>query len=360
MDEAMIHARRWWTLARDLLAVDGDLDRQHHPQRRPAPHRLRTSARPGRSSSGSSTPTPSVFAGLLLTAGSLGDLLGRKGPPDDRPGRCSAPVSASAAPSGTPAALILARALMGIGGAAIFPTHAVASSPTPFHDPRAGAGDRRLGGVSRPRRRHRPAARRPAASSTSGGARCSSINVPVCARRDRARALLGLDVARHPSDQAPRPGRRGLLDRRPDGACCSATIEGPTAGGPPIPAVTGLVRRDRVPRPARLREGRAPAPDARRAVLPQPPVLGGLRHHHADVLRPVRLHVLARRQYFQFALEYSPWKAGTMTGLLVAVGPGDRRPQHRRAGRGPVRRRSRCSASASPQWRASGCTRRTP
>src|SRR5207302_4141923 len=61
------------------------------------------------------------FAGLLLTAGSLGDRFGRKG-------ALSAGLilfggfSALASQATSPTMLILARGLMGIGGAFIFPT----------------------------------------------------------------------------------------------------------------------------------------------------------------------------------------------------------------------------------------------
>src|SRR4051794_9831385 len=62
-----------------------------------------------------------VFAGLLLTAGSLGDRLGRKGALTIGLA-LFALFSAAASQARSPHELIAARALMGIGGALIFPT----------------------------------------------------------------------------------------------------------------------------------------------------------------------------------------------------------------------------------------------
>ena len=62
-----------------------------------------------------------VFAGLLLTAGSLGDRLGRKYALTA--GLVMFGVfSAFASQASSPGQLILARGLMGVGGAFIFPT----------------------------------------------------------------------------------------------------------------------------------------------------------------------------------------------------------------------------------------------
>jgi MFS family permease len=62
-----------------------------------------------------------VFAGLLLTAGSLGDRLGRKGALTTGL-LLFAVFSAIASRATSPSMLIFARGLMGIGGAFIFPT----------------------------------------------------------------------------------------------------------------------------------------------------------------------------------------------------------------------------------------------
>ena len=62
-----------------------------------------------------------VFAGLLLTSGALGDKFGRKLMLTGGLALFAA-TSAFAAFSGSPGALIGARGLMGIAGAAIFPS----------------------------------------------------------------------------------------------------------------------------------------------------------------------------------------------------------------------------------------------
>ncbi|MFD2353626.1 MFS transporter [Nonomuraea ferruginea] len=101
-----------------------------------------------------------VFAGLLFTFGVIGDRTGRK-----RMlfvGMVLFGLSSLAsAYAQDPTQLILARAAMGIGGAAIMPSHA-------GHHlqrlPGTGAreGDRRVGGRRRAGRRHRPDHRRAA------------------------------------------------------------------------------------------------------------------------------------------------------------------------------------------------------
>ena len=114
-----------------------------------------------------------VFAGLLLTAGSLGDRFGRKGAL--LIGLALFGVfGALGAFSDTAGQLIAFRGLMGIGAALIFPA-TLAILVNVFHEPaRAGEGDRHLVGDQRPQRRAR--ARSPVAgcSSTSGGDRCCS------------------------------------------------------------------------------------------------------------------------------------------------------------------------------------------
>ena len=112
-----------------------------------------------------------VFAGLLFTFGVLGDRLGRK--------RMLSIglvlfglASLLSAYAQTPGQLIWARALMGMGGAAVMPS--TLSIISNVFDPRErGQGHRRLGRRGRPRRRHRPGRRRRCCWSTSGGARSS-------------------------------------------------------------------------------------------------------------------------------------------------------------------------------------------
>ena len=113
-----------------------------------------------------------VFAGLLLTAGSLGDRFGRRGAL--QVGFVIfgiGSVVVGAWPT-TPNQLIATRAFMGIGGALDHAGDAVDHHQR-VPGQRAGQGDRHLGRRRRSRRRARPAHRRLPASSTSTGARCS-------------------------------------------------------------------------------------------------------------------------------------------------------------------------------------------
>ena len=113
-----------------------------------------------------------VFAGLLLTAGSLGDRFGRRGAL--QVGLVIFGLgSLLSALSSTPDQLIATRAFMGIGGAFIMPaTLSIITNVFPAAG--AGPGDRRSGPASPASRS--PRARSPAAScsSTSTGARSSS------------------------------------------------------------------------------------------------------------------------------------------------------------------------------------------
>ncbi len=114
-----------------------------------------------------------VFAGLLLTAGSLGDRYGRY--------RFLAfglavfgigSTLSAFAPSAS--ALILTRGLMGVGGAFIMPSTLSIITNVFTESHRARQSHRRVGRRVGPR--PRPRSRSPAVycSSTSGGVRCSS------------------------------------------------------------------------------------------------------------------------------------------------------------------------------------------
>ncbi len=112
-----------------------------------------------------------VFAGLLFTAGVLGDRIGRR--------RMLVIglvlfglASLASAYSHTPGQLIWARALMGIGARGGHAVDAVDHLQR-LRPARAGQGDRRLGRRGRPRRRDRPGRRRRCCWRTSGGARSS-------------------------------------------------------------------------------------------------------------------------------------------------------------------------------------------
>ena len=97
-----------------------------------------------------------VFAGLLLTAGSLGDRFGRRGALQlglvvfgDRFDRVGDRAD-------SPGQLIATRALMGIGGAFIMPA-TLSIDHQRLRGQGAGPGDRGVGRRRRARRRHRPA-----------------------------------------------------------------------------------------------------------------------------------------------------------------------------------------------------------
>lgn len=120
MDEATIHARRWWTLgviclSLTVISIDNTILNVA------LPHIVEDIGATGSQLQWIIDSYTLVFACLLLTMGSLGDKLGRKGLLTIGL-VVFASCSAIAAFSGSPTTLILARGVMGIGGAAIFPT----------------------------------------------------------------------------------------------------------------------------------------------------------------------------------------------------------------------------------------------
>ena len=114
-----------------------------------------------------------VFAGLLLVGGNLGDRLGRR-----RMLQAGlvlfALTSVGAALSRTTGELIAGRAAMGVAAALIYPATLALLTTSVHPRPRAGHRHRHLVGRVRPGRGHRAGLRRPAAASTSPGARSST------------------------------------------------------------------------------------------------------------------------------------------------------------------------------------------
>ncbi len=132
-----------------------------------------------------------VFAGLLLTAGSLGDRFGRRGALQVGLRRVRPRLAALGHVDGSPTSSSPHAAFMGIGGAFIMPaTLSIITNVFPAQGARQG--DRRLGRHRRPRRRARPAHRR----------------LPPRA------LLLGLDLPREPPDRRRRPRRRRASSSR--------------------------------------------------------------------------------------------------------------------------------------------------
>ena len=214
-----------------------------------------------------------VFAGLLLTSGSLSDRFGRKG-------ALQAGIvlfgigSVSRRPCRTrPTQLIFTRAFMGIGGALIMPA-TLSILTNVFRDPHErGRAIAIWAGVSRGS--PSPSARSPAAccSSTSRGARCSGSTSRSASRRSSS-APSSFRSRATPS----RPGStRSARSCRSSGwrRCCSASSRDPTRAGRATSssasfviaaiALIGFVRWEHTVDP----------PDARHERVPQPAVLVG-------------------------------------------------------------------------------------
>ncbi len=136
-----------------------------------------------------------VFAGMLLTAGSLGDRYGRK--------KALtfglvvfAVFSALAAQATSPTTLIIFRGLQGIGESVHLPDHAVDPHQHVHGAEGARPSHRHLGRRLRPRRGDRPAGRRPPA-------RALQLGLRVPRQRARVRAGPRAQLLLHHGDEGP-------------------------------------------------------------------------------------------------------------------------------------------------------------
>jgi EmrB/QacA subfamily drug resistance transporter len=318
MDEATIHARRWWTLgviclSLTVISIDNTILNVA------LPHIVEDIGATGSQLQWIIDSYTLVFACLLLTMGSLGDKLGRKGLLTIGLlvfGTCSA----IAGFAGSPAALILARGVMGVGGAAIFPTTLSILTNT-FQGPERAKAIGIWAGVS---------GLGVAIGPLLGGLLLEHfwwgsvflINVPICA----IAIVLGRFFVSSSRDTTD-----GRLD--PGGAVFSIVglmgllfgiIEGPDRGWTSSPVVAGFAvgvvflalfgwweSRTRHPM-LDVRFFRNPRFSAASATI----TLTYFALFGSTFLLT---------QYFQFVLEYSPLKAGMMTAPvaigLMAVAP---------------------------------------
>ena len=267
-----------------LHQPDRDHPRQHDPERRPphagAPDGAR---RPGATASQLQWIVDAytlVFAGLLLTAGSLGDRFGRY--------RCLAiglavfGVGSALSAFAPSAGFLILTGRSWASAARSSCRRRCRSSRTCSPTRRAGQGDRRVGRRVRTRPRPGPDQRRvpPRALLVGLGVHRQRADR---ARRAGARLPVRPGVER-PVPRPPRPRRRAAVDRRarldPVGGH-RRPLEGLELGADPRRV------RDRC-RAARrvLRLGAALQPsDARHALLPEPALQRRQRRDHARVPR---------------------------------------------------------------------------
>ena len=283
-----------------------------------------------------------VFAGLLLTAGSLGDRFGRyRGLVIG----LSVFGTGSLLSSFTKSAdvLILTRALMGVGGAFIMPS-TLSILTNVFTDPSERgkaigiwAGVAGLGGLG----------------PITGGLLLSHfwwgsvflVNVPIVAV-----GLVGrlLPDPRLPRPLAPQAGpvRRRCCPSPPWAPCCGRSSRRPAHGwtstqilagfGIGIVLLGGVLRLGAV----------VLQPDARHAVLQEPAVLGRQRGHHADLPGPLR-----------HAVPADPVLPARARLLDRQGGGGAAAPGRHVDGRGAAVERVRAAASATrSSWPADCCS----
>ena len=280
---------------RPVHVADHRHRRQHRAQRRPADAAAaRRAGRPRRPAtprcSGWSTPTASIFAGLLFTAAALGDRFGRKGAL--QAGLVVFAVgSIVGAVAGGPAMLIVGRAIMGIGAAFVMPsTLSILTNVFPGRERAKAIAI--WAGIS-----GSGAALGPLASGLLlehfWWGSVFLINLPIIAVALVAGWVLvpkSKDSTSSPLDPVGRPAldrraqRPGLrhhrgpaprLDERRVDRSGSASL--PSCWSPSC--CVGVAQ---------------PPPDARPAALPQPSLRRLVGRHHARVLRHVRLVLPAR------------------------------------------------------------------
>ena len=229
-----------------------------------------------------------VFAGLLLTAGSLGDRFGRKGAL--QVGLVVFGLgSLLSAFATSPEQLIATRAFMGIGGAFIMPaTLSIITNVFPPEERgRAIAYWAATAGLG------------VALGPLSGGFLLEHfywgsiflVNIPIVAIALVAGVFL-IPKSKDPSQPRLDPSARCC---RSSGWCALvyAHHRGPDDGWT-TPTILGVVRaRGRRARRVRLVGAARRPPDARLQRLREPPLLGREPRHHADLLRDVRLDVPA-------------------------------------------------------------------
>jgi MFS family permease len=282
-----------------------------------------------------------VFAGLLLTAGALGDRFGRRG---SLTAACVVfgPGSALAALADSSGELIAARALMGVGGPRSCPRRCPSSPPS--SRARAREGHRRLGRGLRTRHRDRP---------VLGGwliehwdwSAIFLVNLPVVAL-----AIAGNRAScPNPAIRRAAPGSPRLrLSIAGLTALVWAIIEAPARGWTDPRSWAAFAAATAVLAVFVAWELRAPRPCSTCAV-PQSPLLGRQRRDLAAVLLALGTVFLVT-QYLQSVLGYTALEAGIRSlpvalGLMIAAPAVGQAPARARnqahGGRRPPRRRRR-------------------
>ncbi len=260
-----------------------------------------------------------VFAGLLLTAGSLGDRYGRRTLLLFGLGWFGV-FSVVAGMAGSSLSLIVSRALMGVGGACIFPTTLSVLTNT-FRDPRERAraigmwaGVSGIGIVLGP-------ILGGLLVEHLGWASVFYVNVPVCAAAIVG-TILFVENSRDPHE-SPLDPVGALTSIVGLGALLFGVIEGPDSGWSSPKVVTGLVVGALFLAAFAAWEAYTPRPMLDVKFFRNP------RFSAASATITITYFALFAStflltQYFQFILGYSPLKSGVMltpvaVGLMLAA-----------------------------------------